>query len=226
MHSLCTTSLTTLVTVAPGLALTQPVEISIGYYSPAAVNRITQSYVAGTGNRFLHNDFEGDGKPRRMRVDISLSEPKPGGGFHTFAFSTQVGLDPLYDVTLSPLQFFLQNDCDPFGNSEIRFSWHSPDDQFHQFYFSTGSDKPTIIERFAWARIEVSTAENLHRPVMWFWEEDPVIGYIPFHLPSDTNLVPGQTKTVKGFLQAADENICFALVEHTITYTLRFSPFL
>ena len=43
-------SLTTLVVAPPNIPVTQPVEISIGYYSPAGSQRITQSYVRSTGN--------------------------------------------------------------------------------------------------------------------------------------------------------------------------------
>jgi hypothetical protein len=72
-------SLTTVITFRQGPPLTAPVEISIGYYSPAGNARITQPYNAGGGNRFLYHDKEGDGKPRLMRVDISFMERLPGG---------------------------------------------------------------------------------------------------------------------------------------------------
>ena len=72
-------SLTIQVTVAPGLALTQPVTISIAFVGQSA-NRLTQPYVAATGNRFLYNDPEGNGQPRLAHVDMTLTEPKPGGG--------------------------------------------------------------------------------------------------------------------------------------------------
>ena len=136
-------SLTTLVTVAPGLALTQPVEISIGYFSPMKSARITQSYVAANGNRFLYNDLEGDGQPRLMRLDISLREPKPAVGFYTFAFSLQANLDPLYDVAISPLLFTLLTDCDWFGDSEIKFHWYSPDDHEHTPHSFVSIQAPT-----------------------------------------------------------------------------------
>ncbi|BCA54524.1 hypothetical protein W02_16640 [Nitrospira sp. KM1] len=68
-------SLTTLITADPNLPVTQPVEISIGYFSAAGTNGITQSYVRTTGNRFLYNDNEGDGKPRSISISISLREP-------------------------------------------------------------------------------------------------------------------------------------------------------
>ena len=116
-------SVSTLVTVAPNLPVTQPVEISIGYYSPAGNERITQSYVRASGNRFLYNDKEGDGKPRTMNISISLREPKAGGGFDTFAVNWQTPLDPLYDVSIGPFTFDLISKCDAVGKSEILFTW-------------------------------------------------------------------------------------------------------
>ena len=70
-------SVSTLVTIALTSPVTQPVEISIGYYSAAGNDRITQSYVRASGNRFLYNDKEGDGKPRTMTISISCGNPKP-----------------------------------------------------------------------------------------------------------------------------------------------------
>jgi hypothetical protein len=53
--------------------------MSIGYYSPAGNERITQLYNARDGNRFLYHDKEGDGKPRRLTVAITFTERLPGG---------------------------------------------------------------------------------------------------------------------------------------------------
>ena len=220
-------SLTTLITVRPGLALTRPVEISIGYYSSAGNNRITQWYVASTGNRFLYNDREGDGKPRQLRMDITLRQDKPGGGGHTFAVLWQANLDPLYDVTISPLKFSLLNDCDLVGKSEIRFLWYSPDSPHNLIYsFSTGAGKLTTINQFKWSRAEVSASANLRIPAMGFWESDP--GSVGAVLPASpkVNLVPGKSKTVKGNLRAMIGGPCTAYFEYPITYQLRWYPYL
>ena len=224
-------SLTTLTTVVSGLSLTRPVEMSIGYYSPAGNGRITQSYVAGTGNHFLYNDFPGDGKPRQLRMDISLSEPKPGGGAWTYAFSWYVNLDPLYGVTLSPLKFTLAEDCDLVGKSEIHLQWISPDDQLHRSSFSMSKEETVAIPNVAWSRSEASAAENLLLPFFFFREIDSawfpphVNFYPPIWDPNPRPLLPGQTHTVSTILD--EENLqCYAYIEYTLRYTLRFYPFL
>lgn len=233
-------SLTTLVTAPPGLAVTQPVEISIGYYSPAGMyppgfQRITQSYVRGTGNRFLNNDPEGEGKPRRVRMDISLREPNPGGGFYTFAFSLEQDLDPLYDVSVSPLQFSLIDNCDIAGNSEIRFVWWAPDDPSQNprtFSFTTRVGRSTTINPFAWAHAEVSARNNLRQLYFYFWEKDDFHPTSGFRAPAGgivNNLVPGKTKVVKGNLTdsaSSNKQDCRAYFEYTITYVLRLYPYL
>lgn len=71
-------SLSTLIGVRPGLGLTQPVTISIGYYSPAGTGRITRDYRDAWKHPFLYTDREGDGKPRGLHEDITLTEPSPG----------------------------------------------------------------------------------------------------------------------------------------------------
>lgn len=207
-------SLTTLITVAPNLPVTQSVEISIGYYSPAGTQRITQSYVAGTGNRFLYLDNGGDGKPRRMRVDISLREPKPGGGFSTFSFPMQVDLDPLYDVSISPLTFKLLSGCDELSYSDIWLYWYSPDHSRREVKFDLRAGQTRTFPQFAWARAEVSASHNLHRPSIAWTEED----LIAFRL---ANLVPGKTEQVT-YVQ--DIHDCNAAISYAFTYTLRWYP--
>src|SRR5262245_45714794 len=217
-------SLTTLVVVAPGLALTQPVTISIllGGYAP---QRITQSYVASTGNHFLYNDLEGDGKPRRAFADITLTEPKPGGGIYTSTIPGSVMLDPLYDVAVSPLSVKLIDDCDAYGDSDMYVDWYSPDDQYHHIYFETRArNSATTINAFAWARAEVGALANLHVPTYYVSELDPGESIDPNYKgpgPSNVNLVPGSTKN---FIAKVDvlthQKQCRANIQYTITYTL------
>ena len=117
-------SVTTVLTAPPNVPVTVPVEISVGYYSSAGNRRITQNYAVATGNRILYNDVEGDGNPRRLRLDITLRELQPGG--LSFAFSLPVDLDPLYDVGIGALRFSLDHDCDLVGQSEISLLWYAP----------------------------------------------------------------------------------------------------
>ena len=227
-------SLTTLIVAPPNLPVTQPVEISIGYYSPAGNQRITQSYVRSTGNRFLYNDKEGDGKPRHMTISVSLREQLPNGEWATYALPWQADLDPLYDVAMGPFAFDLISKCDAVGKSEIIFTWYSPDRQYHKFKFSTRAGSRTTIGPFAWARPEVSWSQQLFREQAEFYDEDNVVTEMLWAcLPSgcgfsitglNTNhLLTAKTQLVKGNLKARNDD-CQAYFEYSMTKTLRFIP--
>jgi hypothetical protein len=221
-------SLTTLMTVPPNLAVTRPVDISIGYSSPAGVQRITQSYVRTTGNRFLYNDPEGNGKPRRMTLSITLSEPNPGGQAFTFSVNMEAELDPLYDVRISPLQFSLISNCDAVGNSEIWLYWQSPDRQILQQHYSARPGQALTLGRFEWARSEISSSQQLLREdVLGFLDEDYVNLDQRFstRIPGGPALVPGKTQKIKGNRKAENDS-CQLYFEYTITYSLRFYPYL
>jgi hypothetical protein len=115
-------SLTTLVKVLPGLVLTKPVTITVNYSSPAGQNRIAQTYDTKFGNRILYNDPVGNRYPRQMTMSITLTEDNPGGQPFTYSFAPRkLTLDPLFDVTISPLRFTMTSKCDRVGNSEIKF---------------------------------------------------------------------------------------------------------
>lgn len=232
-------SLTTLAVIPAGLKLTNPVQVSIGYYSPAGNSRITQSYVAATGNRFLYNDKEGDGKPRAMRLDVSLLETNPNGAPVTFSFSSNLNLDPLYDVLISPLRFTLLKECASFGDSNIRFLWHTPDTirptQFgdvHSRTFSTSVNKLVVINEFAWVGREISAAIDRRQPLEWFHHEAFSSEFQRLGKDvSEAKLVPGKTKRVQRLLDEVRTGGttlpgCFANVEYTMTYTLRWYPHL
>lgn len=227
-------SLTTLITVDPNVPVTQPVEISVGYSSPAGTNRITQSYVRSSGNRFLYNDKAGDGKPRTMTISISLREPKPGGGYETFAVDWSAFLDPLYDVTIGPFTFDLISECDMVGKSEIVFVWYSPDWQYRKHRFSKRAGSRTTIPQFAWSRSEISWSSPLRVPQAEFFDEDnaatemlwsclPAGCGFSIHIPPKIPLLDGPNALVKGNLKARNDS-CQAYYEYTMTKTLRWYP--
>lgn len=227
-------SLTTLVTVDSGLSVTNQVEISIGYSSPAGTQRITQSYVRSSGNRFLYNDKQGDGKPRTMTISISLREPKSGGGYETFAVNWQAFLDPLYDVSIGPFAFDLISKCDAVGKSEIVFGWYSPDWQYHKHRFSMQAGSRTTISQFAWSRSEVNWSHPLFLAQAEFFDEDnaatemlwsclPAGCGFSVHIPPKTPLLTGTTTLMKGNLKARNDS-CQAYYEYKMTKTLRWYP--
>jgi hypothetical protein len=171
-------SLTTAVIVGAGLNLTQPVEISIGFYSPFGNERITQSYAAGPGNSFLHHDGQGNGLARQLRVDITLSEKKPAGGVYTFPMASTVTLDPSYRVAIGPLKFTLIDDCDLVGNNEIYLSWIDSGNMYHKRSFTTPTSRENLIKEFYWSAAEVSPSQQLGLPAIQFEEVDS--GFVDF----------------------------------------------
>ena len=220
-------SLEIAVTVKPGLALTNSVTISIWFMNSAAVPKvITQCYVPSTGNRFVFHDVEWHGQPRRVGMQATLSQDKfrlGDAAGPSFKIPWYLDLDPLYDITISRLGFFLRDDCDLVGDSEIHFEWFSPDDTKHAYSFHTSKGKNTFINQFAWARTEVSASARLHYPNYWFYEHDPVptsaCAYLePVH--SNQPLVPGVTRDHIEVLKEYHCQGCSAPIEYKITYHL------
>ena len=220
-------SLEIVVTVKPGLALTGPVTISIRFINSAGVPKVvTQCYVPSTGNRFVFHDVEGNGQPRRVGMTATLSQDKFRVGDKGYSFTMPgpwyFDLDPLYDVTISRMGFFLRDDCDLVGDSEIHFEWFPPDSSaVHAYSFTTGKGKNTFINQFAWARTEVSASARLHYPRYWFWEHDPVptCAYAQLGpVPSNQPLVPGVTRNHIEVLKEYHHGACSAPIEYQITY--------
>ncbi len=168
-------SLSMLITAPPGIAVTNPVNIKVTYNSSSSGSRWRQAlYNPASGYRDFQNDPEGNRYLRHMTLDILLTEQQPGNQFVNFAIKWEIDLDPLFDVTISPLRFKLNGDCDRIGKSEIRLSWTSPDTALHKKGFSMSKGNTVTINEFAWARQEVGASANLLWPQWGFYEDDPV----------------------------------------------------
>ncbi len=166
-------SLTTVVKVLPGLVLTKPVTITVNYSSPAGQNRKKQIYTPRNDNRILYHDLDGNRYPRQMTMSITLTEDNPGGQPFTYSYPPgKLTLDPLFDVSITPLRFTLRTNCDIVGNSEIRFMWYSPEAKYREKGFSTKKDRLVTIGEFAWTKQEVSASAKLLWPTWAFIEKD------------------------------------------------------
>jgi hypothetical protein len=225
-------SLTSLVTVGSGLALARPVTISIAYLSawPTGSDRVTQTYVSTSGNRFVRVDLEGDGKPRKLHLDITLSESNPAGGVYSFNVPTDLALEPLYDVAISPVRFTLLENCNPIGdgNTLVTFYWITPDKQRQNVEIGLKARQQVRITDFAWHRNEVGASANLNPPTYLFRTDNMIDlneilgGFAPGLGASNNNLVPGKTRYINpGLENAVNENTCKATIEYTMTYELR-----
>lgn len=208
------------------LAVTVPVEVSVAYISPAQAQRRTETYKRTSGLTILYREAEGDGKPRAMRLDITMRELVPNG--QSFSFSKQFTLTPLYRADLSPLRFRLMSKCDTVGRSDITFRWQRVGGQLVEQKFDLGTGETKIVNLFTEGRREFSTEANLIEPSVQFFERDliPDFGYNPIR--SGTPLVPGPTKDFSfGLAQSAsgpsESSIprpgftCFAHIKYTIT---------
>lgn len=169
-------SLTTLLTLPPNLPVTRPVNIGIIYTSPAGIGQLNQSYTGGTGNRFLYNDREGDGKPRAMEIAMTLTEPSAGAG-GIYQMKWQAKLDPLYDVAMGQFEFTLLNFCDRVGQTEVILEWHLPGEMsFGKKAFSVAIVPDTTrVPEFQWVRSEVSRSQPLGMEEFRFFDKDQFV---------------------------------------------------
>ncbi len=221
-------SLNTLVNIAPGLVLTKPVTISIAYLSPypAGNERRTDTYNPTKGNSFLYSDLEGDGKERKIHMDITLSEPRAGGGVVSFAIPLDFSLDPLYDVEISPLLFTLVRGCANVGANQISVHWYfpdSPESKYQTVHFATKEQEKFNLREFSWSRSEVSAAAGLRAPVVWYEETGIHGGFGPFLSRSEQNLIPGKThRSDVGLVNSmGTTQDCEATLDYSVTYQLR-----
>lgn len=222
-------SLTITCTVKPGLALTKPVIVGFGFMNSAGVSRIiSQYYASSTGNQFVFNDIEWNGQQRRVGLNFSVIQDKlrPGDRGYSLTVPLYLDLDPLYDITISPMQFTLLSGCALIGDDNIKFEWYSPDGPPMQSYsFRTRSGRITAINQFGWARAEVSRSANLHYPVFQFEDTDlltnPSSGAWLGIGPSDFPLLPPSPAGTRVETLGAFGADCSASVQWTLAYTLR-----
>jgi hypothetical protein len=220
-------SVTTVVKVPAGIAISRNVNISVGYSSGT---RITQDYVPSTGNRFLYNFPAYDGQPRPSYVSITLSQTDPQGGTpYTLSLNWNLTITPLYDVQFGALKFKLLTDGDWVGKSEILLDWIDPAKTWHQASFSLRAGESYTVGAFASTWSEVAATSPLVMPKIFFSEDDPGDPYgfefLPGQLPSGTSLVPGTTKVVDAIADSLDQE-CIGEVTYSQTYTLRWYPYL
>lgn len=182
--SLHAKSLTTLIAFKTGVTTTKPVAITVDYSSPAAQYRVgPQAYDTCNGNRYLYNDpisgpvgtagYSVWGLPRQMAINITLTEANPAGGQpYVYTIPLKVNLDPLFDVSVTPMNFTLDNDCAWIGDSNLYFYWTSPDGKFHDKNFATSKGKLVTINEFAWSLQEASASGSVYWPQWAFHDTD------------------------------------------------------
>jgi hypothetical protein len=222
-------STTGVMTVAAGLNLTAPVEISVLWDEVGPrPTRTTQDYNNATGNRALFLFPPGDGRPRRVAVVITLAERLPDGTSATYAVRTNVTITPLYDITVSPLRFTLEDDCDLVGESEVWLIWLRPNGSVGEFRRGMIEGQFVSIAGFGATYREVGVSAGLEEPPLRFYEDD-VDGGTSFHGPPGRNgrgLLPGGNRAVDRFTYAINDVQCGARYQYDITFQHREYLFL
>jgi hypothetical protein len=196
-------------------ALTVPVEISVAYSTSG--RRLTETYKPATGIQLRYVDDLRDGLPRLMRLDIALRELIPNG--KSFTFSTQFTMTPRFNVTVTPLKFFLYADCDTVGKSDIHLYWTSPDGRDHMKEFKLNGGQTREIAEFGWSARNVGLA-NLFEPGMRFNEKDPDGQFIPGGITLTRKLAPPTIKDFNYIVHEDYDKFCKARVTYRIVLTL------
>lgn len=230
-------STTVVVTLPPGLGITDRVEVSTLFDESApSAQRITQAYNNVNGNRMVANVAEANGK-RQVKVVTTLGETAADGTrLGTYAVRSTVNLEPLYDIALGPLAIYLVDDCDRFGTSEPVVYWAWPDFPAHGFIHrgevSMYAGETKTINKFAVAYSAAGQSAHLSYPTFGLFEDDllgeeggPPNGVSETveeepHVP----LLPGRTHTVKVDVQLQLGSHCRAKLSYKLTITLRQYP--
>jgi hypothetical protein len=223
-------SVTVVVTLPPGLGVTNRVDVSVDFDERGTSQRITQPYDNTKGNRILANLAEGGGAKRRAEVVISLAEKTSGGSGNAAVYSVRstVDLEPLYDIAVSPLSFYLVNDCDEFGESEPHIYFRLPTGQVRDAEFSMSGGETFPIGKFAQIYHGVGQSARLGFPTFTFNEDDffdPVHEFYSTNPdPNQKPVLPGTTQKVAFDMYSATDNFCAAKLSYTVTLTLLRYP--
>lgn len=196
-------------------AMTVPVEISVAYSTSG--RRLTETYKPTTGIQIRYADDLRDGLSRLMRLDIALRELIPNG--KSFTFSTEFSMTPRFNVTVTPLKFFLYADCDTVGKSDIHLYWASPDGRSHATELKIGGGQTREIADFGWSARNVGLAD-LFEPGMRFNEKDFDGQFIPGGVALTRKLTPPTIKDFNYVVHEDYDKFCKARVTYRIVLTL------
>jgi hypothetical protein len=204
-------SVSALVSVTPGLGITNAVEISALF----STQRVTQNYSADFGNRLTAELGPVDGRTRQVKVEVTLREYAPTGPI-TYVVTWVIDVEPLFDLTISPLSFKALGSCDPVGVADPVIMWSDPEGDSHHVVFHANS--ALITDGFAGTWREVGVSSGLTKPTVGWYENDNPFGASFFPSPSGPPVLPGKSDHIRLVLSADD---CDGQFDFDITLTAR-----
>ncbi|MGZ4561321.1 MAG: hypothetical protein ACXVXJ_10220, partial [Mycobacteriaceae bacterium] len=208
-------SVSTFISVPPGLPVSNSVTISVGY----EVDRITQSYDPLRGTGLLFDYPVGDGLAHQHDIWVTLSHPNPHGGVYNLAVNWKPTVEPLYDVSFSGLLFTLLTDCSGWlGNPYLRLDYRSASNAWRtESMLQLGPYGNHYMPSFAGTLREVAHSSAYYHPSSFLfrdWDSDRVAPPL-----NSSKLVPGTTGNVSYTLWNYDD-ACWGKVQYSQTITL------
>jgi hypothetical protein len=216
-------SITGVLTVPPGLNLTARVEISMLWDEGGPrPTRATQDYNNATGNRFIFPYPAGDSSIRKVANIATLAEFAANGEATPYAVRANVSIEPLYDLTVSALQFKMLSDCDTVGASEVNVGVRYADDQTQIYEINTYAGNTHVFTEFARAYQEIGQSSKFVKPIVGFIEQDPrANGFDSAFPPLGTPLLLGADYTFDRLVTAINDKYCQAAIKYSVSFRLR-----
>jgi hypothetical protein len=205
-------SVSTVVSVPAGLPITNNVEISVLF----GTERLTRNYSRATINRLLFNFDPLDGAKRRENVTITLRDDTPAGP-KTYALLWFVDLEPLFDLTISPLGFIALSACDLFSPADPVIRW--VDAEGTPRHVELDGDAGRITTGFAGTWREVGVSNGLTAPEPIWHESDPTFP-LSFDAPASVGppVLPGQSHH---YSDVEDGGDCDGRFDYDVSLVLR-----
>ena len=204
------------ITLPPGLKLSHPVDISISYPVPNQ----TQPYLFGQGNSWNYQFPTNTGLNYTGQLTVTLVDHVTSTQTQSYQVNWQPTVKPLFDITISPLKFYLKDNCDWFGDSEIKLQWRDPSGVDGAFSYPASTDSPFVqAGGFARTYHAVEQSSNLLAPGVQWWEDD-FDNFAPPPPVNGANLATHLGYHFSQVTHAADGQSCRGELDYSVSRTL------
>jgi hypothetical protein len=198
------------VLVAPNIVITNSVEVSILFDT----QRLTRNYDPAVGIRFAVNVDPLDGAKRRVNVTVNLREDAPSGPIR-YVLPWVIDVEPLFDLTISPLGFIAYEPCDPIGQADPVIDWEDAEGGGHRVALGANAGRITTGFAGTWREIGVSSGLTAPDP-HWFERDLPIdFGAPPVAGPP---VLPGESHH---FRKVEDGGDCDGRFDYDLTLSVR-----
>jgi hypothetical protein len=132
----------------------------------------TQSYSKTFGNGWKYQFATNNGHRYGSQVTVTLVEHDAGNKTQTFSRTWLPIVEPLFNYTVSPLLFKLYDDCDTFGDSEIKIQYRDATGSAGNIHFNASAGDNFSFPSFAKRYVASGESANLRQPGVSWLEHD------------------------------------------------------